>query len=211
MSRREDVLTTFWDERDELSMPAILIDLWSTTNPRCGMAGMYRVPRRMIVEGRLSDEDLEAALVELREAGRVFFHDGILWNRERVQNLATQSPAIAKSIGTDLLHVAQSGSPLLRAFADRYSAPDFWLLPKLIEANSSGSSAGRWDTIIAVLQDSQERVWGPPGEGLDHQRNGGFGEGLATLHGQGQGHGQGESGRAADDVEEPVDVGEVAA
>jgi len=68
MSRSEDVPNDFWDEHDGLSTDALLVLIWSTTNTRCGMAGVYRCPRSRIAEGRVPDDgSLQAALDELEE------------------------------------------------------------------------------------------------------------------------------------------------
>lgn len=122
--RREDVPNTIWDELDDLSTDAILVYLWSFTNPRCGMAGIYRVAPRRIAEGRLgADGRLEAALRELEEHDLVYYRDRVLWCKPRVAGLSTKSVQIAKSIRKDLSAV--EGNELVAAFAREYADHEY--------------------------------------------------------------------------------------
>ena len=70
MSRNENVDNSIWHDPDfdALSNAAQHFYLWSFTNPRCGMAGIYLCPRRQLLEGRLSDKNLDAVLAELADA-----------------------------------------------------------------------------------------------------------------------------------------------
>ena len=103
VSRREDIPNTFWDDHDDLSTDALLLLIWSTTQPRCPMAGAYRCPRRHLAEGRIPDDRLDDALLELRQKGLLFYEQKIVWNPERVERLHTRTAQIAKSIAKDLL------------------------------------------------------------------------------------------------------------
>lgn len=85
---------------------------------RCGMAGIYRVPPRFLVEGRLDEDERTAALTELEDAGLVTYREGVLWVRDRVAGLNNHSSQIGKSIAKDLRAV--EGSALALEFLDRY-------------------------------------------------------------------------------------------
>lgn len=105
MARSEDVLTSIWSDKDFLSLsgPARGVFLWSFTNSRTGVAGIYRVaPQLIAVESGWEGEQLEAALAEL-QAKRFLFYDGdVMFVRTRVKRLRTKSDTIAKSIGRAL-------------------------------------------------------------------------------------------------------------
>lgn len=119
MARREDIMNTYWDEVDHLSDDAAMLYVWSWTNTKCGMAGIYKVPRRKIVEGRFSDERLDAALKELADDGRLFYVEGVLWCKARVGRLANVSEQIATSILNDLREVGRD-HPLYERFVETY-------------------------------------------------------------------------------------------
>ena len=103
-ARREDILNTFWDDEavDVLSNHAVLLYLWSFTNPRCGMAGVYACKRRGLCDGRLTKAQLGKAIADLSEARFLFYVDGWVWVRSRVRHLSTINPNIARSIDRDL-------------------------------------------------------------------------------------------------------------
>lgn len=118
--RREDHPNTIFDQHDGLSNAAMLFLLWVTLNTRCGMAGIYRVPARFLVEGRLNEDECVAALKELEDAGLIAYRDGVLWVRDRVAGLNNHSAQIAKSIVKDLRAV--EGSALGIEFLNRYGS-----------------------------------------------------------------------------------------
>lgn len=103
MSRREDVDTAIWEDEDfdGLSDDAAFLYLWSFTNSRCGMGGVYQVKARHICEGRLTPERREAALKELAQKRFVYYVDGWLWVRTRIKYLRTKGEKIALSILRD--------------------------------------------------------------------------------------------------------------
>ena len=124
MSRREDVVNDLWDRWDHLSDDAILLYLWSFTNPKCGMAGIYRCPRRLLLEGRLAEgERLDKALAELESAHLVLYRDGVLLCLPRVDGLGSKTEQIAKSISKDLRNV--ESPDLLAVFAETYAEHEF--------------------------------------------------------------------------------------
>ena len=121
MSRREDVDNSIWGDPDfSAATPhAKLVYLWSFTNPRCNMAGLYMVPPAHIAaETGLSKRKVELALGELQEARLVYYVDGVLWVRSRVKHLRTTNKLMARSV---LKSVEQfNGHPLADAFRAMY-------------------------------------------------------------------------------------------
>lgn len=103
-TRREDIKNTFWEDEDvdELSNSAVLLYLWSFTNPKCGMAGIYRCKRRGLCEGRLTKKQLDKALGELQAADLLHYLDGWLWVTGRVKNLSALNQNIARAIVRDV-------------------------------------------------------------------------------------------------------------
>ena len=103
-ARREDILNTFWDDEavDELSNSAVLLYVWSWTNQKCGMSGVYRCKRRALCEGRLTPKQLEKALEELQAANLLYRIDGWLWVVGRVKNLSGINPNMARAIVKDI-------------------------------------------------------------------------------------------------------------
>ena len=129
MSRREDVDTSFWDDEDvvALSPAAKLVYLWSFTNNRCNMAGLYKVSERTIAfETGYTPRQVRQALDELQAGRFVYVVEGVLWVRSRVKHLRTTHTNIGKSIAA---HVAKIGRehPLAEAFLTEYRTTS-WLL-----------------------------------------------------------------------------------
>lgn len=174
MSRREDLDNAIWSDPDfeALSANATLLYLWSFTNPRCGMAGMYKVSHRTMTESKVSLDAIGATLEELAEAGFAFYEDSVLWVRTRVKHLRSRSPQMAKAVVADLEKVTVR-HPLRVKFHTEYKS-DQWLgkyLPGPYDdpnGNLSKKPIGKGDS---------DRVSGPSPEGP----------------GQGQGQGQGGS------------------
>lgn len=120
MSRREDIDNAVWSDPEfhGLSPNAKLVYLWSFTNPRCGMAGLYKVVLGAIaLETGLAGADVSAALEELRQERFVFYDKGVLWVRTRVKHLRTKTPNIAKSIARDVESIS---GPLRDQFLAEY-------------------------------------------------------------------------------------------
>lgn len=173
MARNENVVNTIWDDLDHLGDDAFMLYIWSFTNTKCGMAGMYPVTRRKLVEGRFDDARLTAALAELEADDKLFYSDGVLWNKARVSNLSGYedgklSEFIAKSIAKDLRSITPS-NPLLGQFVERYGSH-----PKLEGPLTPFRPSGG-----GLPSQSQSQIGRPSSEGLQ------------TLPWQGQGRGQG--------------------
>lgn len=128
MSRVNDVHAGIWGEDDflDLSAPAKLLYLWSFTNPRCGMSGVYGVSRRvMAFDTAMQGEHLARALDELQRGRFVIYADGVLFVRTRVKHLRTKSRQIAKSIASDVRRLA-AGHAVREAFMAEYGADEEW-------------------------------------------------------------------------------------
>lgn len=122
MSRREDVDTSIWSDPDFLgfSPAAKLVYVWSFTNPRCGMSGLYKVVRQAVeMESGVTGKRLDDAFAELAAARFVFFDGRVLWVRSRIKHLRSKSPNIAKSIARDVESMMSHdyAAELLRAYA----------------------------------------------------------------------------------------------
>jgi hypothetical protein len=131
VSRREDIDNAIWTDPDfeALSAEATLLYLWSWTNPRCGMAGIYKVSERAMTESKVMLEQVPAALDELAEAHFAFYEQQVLWVRSRVKHLRTQTPQIARSIAKDLAAISVE-HPLRLMFLEVYGAVP-WLSEQL--------------------------------------------------------------------------------
>lgn len=140
MSRNEDIDNAIWADPDfeSLSPYATLLYLWSWTNPRCDMAGIYKVSHRAMTESKVPEEHIAAALAEL-EAGRfAFYQDSVLWVRARVKRLRSRSPQMAKAVTKDLRKI-RSEHPLRRRFHEEYGG-DPWLREDLAKAYAEGKA-----------------------------------------------------------------------
>lgn len=179
MARKEDIVNSIWRELDHLSNDAIQLYIWSWTNERCGMAGIYQVPRRLLLEGRLDDAALDAALAELRADGKLLYADGVLWNIARVKRIATRSKQIATAIEKDLAEIPTSHQ-LFSAFVERYEGTRFAdRRLTFTRPSPDPQKFGSTTTKTRGSSDPQSRVQGQgqgqgsgrgqgPGSSLDH-------------------------------------------
>lgn len=135
MARREDVDNTIWDDEDfdALSDDAALLYIWSFTNPRCCMAGVYQVKARSIAEGRMTPARRTAAIEELTTGRFLFYIDNFLWVRSRVKHLRSRGPKIATSIIRDIKRIP-SGHPIRLAFLAEYLS-GHWISKWLADAD----------------------------------------------------------------------------
>lgn len=127
MSRREDVDNSIWSDPEfaALSPEAKTVYLWSFTNPRCGMAGLYKVPAGTAAfEVGLTPEQEQAALKELQRTRFAYYVDGVVWVRSRVKHLRTRGEHMAKSIVKDV-DMIDRRHPLRHMFAAEYG--ESWL------------------------------------------------------------------------------------
>lgn len=140
MSRLEDVSTALWEDEDfdELSPEAKLVYLWSFTNDRCGMSGVYRVRRRSIAEGCLPPKRRDEALKELEDHDYLRYVEGWLWVRSRVKHLRTKGLKMARAVVRDIERVPAE-HPLRAAFLTHY-VEKTWVSKWLLEAKNEGLS-----------------------------------------------------------------------
>lgn len=156
MSRREDVQNTIWDDEPfaSLSPNGKLLYLWSFTNQKCNMAGLYRVRvETMTVETGMKGEDVLAALRELDGAGMACYERGTLWVRARIKRLTSKSPNMKKAIRRALDEFVP-GEPL-RERCIKENADLAWLAGTLPEPFLNGFPISDSD---AVSGNPSERV-----------------------------------------------------
>ena len=192
MSRREDIDNAIWDDEDfvALTPPAKLVYLWSFTNPRCGMAGLYKVgPRAIAADTNLTDDAVRDALTELADARFLFHEAGVLWVRARVKRLRSKGPGIAKAITADVNSISPD-HPVRVRFLEEYGDCSWpgGLLPDLLADLQDG-------TLPGPSRDLPETVPGTSREGSRSPTveadSGPSREGPETLQGNGNGKGMG--------------------
>lgn len=178
MSRREDIDNGIWSDADfhALTPDAKLIYVWSFTNPRCGMAGLYKVvPGAISLETGIDNDRLTAALQELHDARFVLYARGVLWVRSRVKHLRTKTPQIAKSIARDVEQIGDS--PLTRLFLAEYAGLG-WLADPLQTLTRQSPDRHRNHGEQGVSGEPHVTVGGgsgdPPGygQGREVEKNG---------------------------------------
>lgn len=149
MGRAEFITTEFWDEVENLSPWATLLFIWSWTNAKCNMAGLYRVSRSAMAESKCPRHKIDDAVHELQEAGFVYYEQGVLWVKSRVKHLAPRNrrnsnPKIAAAVAK---HVGQidPDHPLRVAFVDKYGR-EKWLKTELdkIQREASEEAKSRY-------------------------------------------------------------------
>lgn len=138
MAGTADIQTAIWADLDGLSDDAALLYIWSFSNPASNVAGLYKVARRQLVEGRLTPARLDAALQELADARFLYYVDGVLWIRTHVKHYRSRTEQAAKSIVTSLRRLA--GHPLAAALYTEYrDLPSFaYLTDRLQELADEG-------------------------------------------------------------------------
>jgi hypothetical protein len=128
VSRREDVDNSIWGDPDfnSLSAAAKLVYLWSFTNPRCNMAGVYKVAATLVcAETGLTPRRVQVAFGELEGARMVYYDGGALWVRARVKHLRSHHDNIATSIVKTVRE--WRGHPFYEGFWAEYSHHS-WLI-----------------------------------------------------------------------------------
>jgi hypothetical protein len=169
MPRREDFSNALWSDPDflALSADARLLYVWTWTNPRCGMAGIYKLaPAAAAYETGLGEERTVAAFEELGAARFAFLEEGVVFVRTRVKHLRQKTEQIAKAIRNDLKQIPDD-HPLKAQFSATYRHLN-WL-----------STAFEGDPQEAPKEAAQP------------------GDGRVTVYGTGKGNGIGKKGRGA--------------
>jgi hypothetical protein len=160
--RREDIDNGIWSDPEfhALTPAAKLLYLWSFTNTRCGMAGLYKLPQQTAAfELGITPQRERDAFAELGRARFAYYHDGVLFVRSRVKHIRTNSEQITKSIVRDVELIAE-GHPLRQMFAAEYASS--WLA-KAIDKYSLDRA------ILVRLDRGSGEVLGQgqgPGQGL---------------------------------------------
>lgn len=120
--QREDVQTSIWTADDDfidLCHEAKLLYIWTFTNPRCNMAGLYRVAKRVMQrETTIPPKRFEIAFEQLVKGGFLLYEDGVLWVRTRVKHLWSKHQNYAKQIAKNVVEVAPH--PLAEQFLAEY-------------------------------------------------------------------------------------------
>ena len=197
MPRSEDIMNSIWAELDDLPNDALMLYVWSWTNERCGMAGIYRCPKRQLLEGRLDSAPLDAALDVLSREELLFYTEGVLWCVARLRRLRTKTPQIARSVANDLAEVPE-GNPLRDSFLQMYGG-----VPWLRGALSDLQTGEGPERVPRGSREGQENPKAKPnvrGSGDPPERVLGLGLGL------GHGNGQGTTARVGlvDSAPEPI-------
>lgn len=141
MGRREDFDNALWSDPDflGLSSEARMTYIWSWTNPRCGMSGLYKVaPAQAALETGYAIDVVKAALEELGANEFAFYEANVMFVRTRCRRLRTKSEQIAKSVRNDLMGISDS-HPLKAQFLSLY-ADQPWLRPFISEGRASVDS-----------------------------------------------------------------------
>lgn len=171
MSRREDIDNAIWSDPDfeDLSLDAGMLYLWSWTNPRCGIAGLYKVSQRAMTESKVPLDRIAAALAELADGGFLFYEDGVMLVRTRLKHFRTKTPQIAKSVAADVAKVAET-HPMRARWMDEYVDSPWWermiseghvtLTRPSVEPQPNGSSKRDSVTITRGSADPHPRVHG---------------------------------------------------
>jgi hypothetical protein len=209
--RSEDIRNTIWLDLDEFSNDAFLLYIWSWTNERCGAAGFYSCPRRLLLEGRLVEEALDAALAELEEAGKLVYADGVLWSVTRVQRLGWKNPQAEKAINSELAEL-DSKNPIREAFIARYQGFPWGKenMGQLTLGDGSGMGHGTHTDGPDDPQPTHRKNGSvepsADGSGMGQLTHAGKGNGEGKGNGRGKGRGQGSAARVNPLGEVPASV-----
>ncbi len=113
MSRNEDFASGTWSMSafDDLSPEAAWLWIWSWTNPRCGVAGLYDVGKRAMVESKVDATQLDHALAELATAPehfRVLYEGGVMFVWSRLARWRSKTEPCVRAVVKELEEVGVS-------------------------------------------------------------------------------------------------------
>ena len=132
MSNYEYVETRIWSDPtfEALCPNAKLLYLWSFTNPRCNLPGIYKATvRQMSVETGIGPKRVEVALEELEGASLLYYDRTWIFVRARVKYMHNPSPNTAKGIYNEVKKL-DAHHPYTQAFLFLYGA-ETWLASAL--------------------------------------------------------------------------------
>lgn len=132
VSNYEYVETRIWSDPtfEALTPNAKLVYLWSFTNPRCNLPGIYKATvRQMSVETGVRVKGVEQALEELEGSSLLYYDRTWLFVRARVKYLHNPSPNTAKGICNEVKKL-EPDHPYTQAFLFLYRA-EAWLTSSL--------------------------------------------------------------------------------
>lgn len=110
------------DKFIELSIPAKLLWFYLNTNRRATVAGIYRIPKRVIaIETGLGQADLEALLAELQQQGLLAHEGELIWVFGLRESLRSNSQKLKSRIESDLRDIPPS--PLKNKYLEYYGYP----------------------------------------------------------------------------------------
>jgi hypothetical protein len=179
MGRREDFDNALWSDPEFLALApeARMTYIWSWTNPRCGMAGIYKVaPAQAALETGYPADVVTAAFGDLGASGFAFYEAHVVFVRTRCRRLRTKSQQIAKSVRNDLMAISDD-HPLKAQFLSLY-ADQTWLAPYIGEGRASVNGDSGEVQGSATARASLSLTEGSP-------------EARSTLPGNGNGNGKG--------------------
>lgn len=182
MSRQNDVEDAMWSDPPfhALSPHGKLVYVWSFTNSRVGMAGIYKVPPSTIEhELGLGHADAEAALAELLGAALVFYDGTWLWVRSRIKRLRTRTVQMCRSVAKQVATVP-ADHPFRVALLHQ-DGDGFW------------ASKDERATIVRELGGSEVSPTSDPCSTAPRRNRGYHPRGTKVPQGQGQGKGKGPS------------------
>lgn len=195
MASVADIQVAIWADPEFEALPndAALLYLWSFSNPLINPAGLYRVSRSKLLDGRLTGAKLDAALEALADGRFVFYStDAYLWVRSHARNFRSPGEKTIKSIEQTLRKVGHH--PLVVAFIDEY------------RTRPSTKLHGLTARLDVLAEEGLAEPLEGPSKGLDISLSRAKSEGpsrpLVRGLGQGPGPGQGL------EVELTVDAGE---
>lgn len=120
MARGEFVHNDIWEELEPLTQDAACLYLWSFTNSRCNMAGLYKVSERSMLESKVPARRLGKALQELEDLGFAFYRLPWLWVKGRIRRLHSTHKNIGKAVAKDVSQL-EADHPLRVMLLERYA------------------------------------------------------------------------------------------
>jgi hypothetical protein len=191
-----DIKTSIWADQDfeNLSPLASLLFIWTFSNPRANVAGLYLASRRTLLESKVPDADLEHILDELEQARFVRYVQGVIWVRTQVKHLRQKNPPIAVSIARAVASLAAGHELRIAATAEMrtVSFPALQVALDIVEAGGTPTLDSSRKSIVAM--GGLVEVSKPSGDGLQ------------THKGKGKGKGQGNEEKRTVDAGARVDA-----